>query len=107
VVVRVHTDEGLVGLGEATPLSDWGGDFNRYAGETPQTVVHVVEDLLAPIVSGADAFDVEAIVDRMARSVAICTPRPPSRWPSMTCRVKLQDYLSTSCWGASIAPACG
>jgi L-alanine-DL-glutamate epimerase-like enolase superfamily enzyme len=65
VIVRVHTDEGLVGLGEATPLPDWGGDFNRYAGETPDTVVHVVGDFLGPLLAGADPFDVEAIVDRM------------------------------------------
>jgi L-alanine-DL-glutamate epimerase-like enolase superfamily enzyme len=65
VIVRVHTAEGLVGLGEATPLPDWGGDFNRYAGETPQTVAHVVEDLLGPALAGADPFDVEALVDRM------------------------------------------
>lgn len=69
VIVRVHTDEGLVGLGEATPLPDWGGDFNRYAGETPDTVVHVVGDLLGPLLAGADPFDVEAIVDRMDDAV--------------------------------------
>ena len=65
VIVRVYTDEGLVGLGEATPLPDWGGDFNRYAGETPETVAHVVGDHLGPLLSGVDPFDVEATVDRM------------------------------------------
>lgn len=69
VIVRVHTDEGLVGLGEATPLPDWGGDFNRYAGETPQTVVHVIEDLLRTALSDVDPFDVEAIVDLMDGAV--------------------------------------
>lgn len=69
VIVRVHTDEGLVGLGEATPLPDWGGDFNRYAGETPRTVSHLVEDLLSPLVSGADPFDIEAVVERMDAAV--------------------------------------
>src|SRR6266516_3107412 len=65
VIVRITTDEGLVGYGEATPLPDWGGDFNRYAGETPTTVVHIVEELLAPALEGADPFDIEAIVERM------------------------------------------
>lgn len=69
VVVRVRTEEGLVGLGEATPLPDWGGDFNRYAGETPKTVVHVVEDLLGPLLAGADPFDVEAILEKMDLAV--------------------------------------
>lgn len=70
VIVRVRTDEGLVGFGEATPLPDWGGDFNRYAGETPETVVHVVRDLLGPLVAGADPFDVEKVVDRMDEAVS-------------------------------------
>ena len=65
VIVRVRTEEGPVGLGEATPLPDWGGDFNRYAGETPYTVAHVVEELLGPAVSGADPFDVETLVNKM------------------------------------------
>jgi L-alanine-DL-glutamate epimerase-like enolase superfamily enzyme len=70
VVVRVRTDDGLVGLGEATPLPDWGGDFNRRAGETPVTVVHVVEDCLAPVVVGSDPFDVERTLTRMDGAVS-------------------------------------
>lgn len=65
VIVRIRTEDGLEGLGEATPLPDWGGDYNRYAGETPATVVHVVDELLAPLLAGRDPFDVEAIVERM------------------------------------------
>ena len=41
VVVRVHTDEGLVGLGEATLAPRW-------SGETTQGCVAVIEQLLAP-----------------------------------------------------------
>lgn len=69
VIVRVGTTEGLVGLGEATPLPDWGGDFNRYSGETPKTVVHVVEDLLGPLLAGTDPFDVETAVEVMDLAV--------------------------------------
>lgn len=69
VVVRVHTDAGLVGLGEATPLPDWGGDHGRYAGETPQTVVHVVRDLLAPLLDGTDPFDLETTLSAMDAAV--------------------------------------
>jgi L-alanine-DL-glutamate epimerase-like enolase superfamily enzyme len=65
VIVRVHTDTGLVGYGEATPLPDWGGDHNSYAGETPATVQHVVAQLLAPALAGADPFDIERITERM------------------------------------------
>lgn len=70
VIVRVHTDHGLVGLGEATPLPDWGGDFNRYAGETPTTVVHVVEDILQRALLGIDPFDIESVVRRMDDAVS-------------------------------------
>jgi len=69
VIVRVHADDGLVGLGEATPLPDWGGDFQRHGGETPRTVVHVVQDLLAPVLAGRDPFDVEALLEAMDAAV--------------------------------------
>jgi L-alanine-DL-glutamate epimerase-like enolase superfamily enzyme len=54
VLVRVRTDEGLVGYGEATPLPDWGGDFGRRSGETPATVISVVNDIFAPALTGTD-----------------------------------------------------
>ena len=41
VLVRVTTDEGLVGYGEATPLPDWGGDWGRRSGETLATVMSI------------------------------------------------------------------
>src|SRR5262249_1352151 len=69
VVVRICTDDGLTGYGEATPLPDWGGDFHRYSGETPETVVHVVRDLLAPTVVGLDPFDLQIAETRMDSAV--------------------------------------
>jgi muconate cycloisomerase len=65
MIIRVHTDTGLVGYGEATPLADWGGDFNSYAGETPATVGYVVAKLLGPALVGANPFDIERIAERM------------------------------------------
>lgn len=70
VIVRLATDEGLVGLGEATALPDWGGDFNRYAGETPTTVVHVVEHFLQPLLLGSDPFDIERLLVAMDETVS-------------------------------------
>ena len=32
VLVRVETDEGLDGYGEAVPIAEWGGDHNRRGG---------------------------------------------------------------------------
>ena len=68
VLVRVRTDEGLIGYGEATPLADWGGDFGRRSGETPATVISMVNDLFAPALLGTDPTAVTAarqIMDRM------------------------------------------
>lgn len=70
VIVRARMEDGLVGVGEATPLPDWGGDFNRRAGETPTTVIHVVSDLLAPVVIGSDPFDLERTLSRMDATVS-------------------------------------
>jgi L-alanine-DL-glutamate epimerase-like enolase superfamily enzyme len=57
VLVRLETEAGAVGWGEATALADWGGDFGRYYGETPETVIHVVESLIAPAIRGVDVWD--------------------------------------------------
>jgi L-Ala-D/L-Glu epimerase len=53
-LVRVETDEGLVGLGEACP----GYEFT---GETLWTVQDVIGEYLGPSVLGQDPFDLEAI----------------------------------------------
>jgi L-alanine-DL-glutamate epimerase-like enolase superfamily enzyme len=69
LVVRVRTAAGQVGYGEATPLPDWGGDHQRYAGETQQTVTHVVRDLFAPLLAGLDAFELQTAQSRMDASL--------------------------------------
>ncbi|HBY95920.1 MAG TPA: dipeptide epimerase [Chloroflexi bacterium] len=60
VLVRVHTDEGLTGLGE-TVLAQY------FTGETPAAAKHAIEEFLAPALAGMDAFDLHAIVQRMDR----------------------------------------
>ncbi len=53
-IVRVETDEGLVGYGEAMPAYE-------FTGETLWTVEDVICEYLAPMVTGRDPFDLEAI----------------------------------------------
>ena len=65
VIVRVHTDEGVSGAGEAPVLPQWGGDYGRYYGESPQTTLHVVADILGPILMGADPTAIEAAHEKM------------------------------------------
>lgn len=62
VLVRVRTDEGLTGYGEATPQPDWGGDFGRRGGETQRTVIAVIDKILAPALLGHSATDINAAV---------------------------------------------
>jgi L-alanine-DL-glutamate epimerase-like enolase superfamily enzyme len=57
VLVRLHTDTGLVGVAEAQP--------RPYTyGETQATIVSVVTELLAPLLVGADPLDAAAVHDR-------------------------------------------
>ena len=59
ILVRVATDEGIVGWGES------------FAYGAPLAVCNVVEEALAPIVLGADPTRIEHLVDRMHRALMI------------------------------------
>src|SRR5918996_161837 len=69
VIVKLHTDDGLVGLGEAPVLKDWGGDYGKYFGETPKTTAHIINDILAPALKGQDPRGFEAIHSVMDKAV--------------------------------------
>ncbi len=75
VIIKLHTDEGLIGLGEAPVLKDWGGDHGKYFGETPQTTMHIINDILAPAVSGQDPgrFEsIHALMDKAVKGYPYC-----------------------------------
>jgi L-alanine-DL-glutamate epimerase-like enolase superfamily enzyme len=67
VLVRVHTDTNFVGLGEATPLPDWGGDFGKHGGETQDSVVSMVTKVLSPVLIGHDPTAIEPLLAEMDR----------------------------------------
>src|SRR5919109_620822 len=69
VLIKLHTDEGLIGLGEAPVLKDWGGDHGKYFGETPQTTAHVINDILAPALTDQDPRQIESLHWLMDRRV--------------------------------------
>jgi len=69
VVLKIETDEGITGLGEAPAILSWGGEHGRYFGEDPEIVCHVVDAYLAPILKGADPFAVKPILSRMDEDV--------------------------------------
>lgn len=65
VVLRVETNEGIVGLGEAPAILSWGGEHGRYYGEDPVIVCYLVKNVIAPMLLGADPMDARAILARL------------------------------------------
>ncbi|HMQ32490.1 MAG TPA: enolase C-terminal domain-like protein [Chloroflexaceae bacterium] len=63
VLVRLHTDEGLVGLGEVSCTPIW-------SGEDQVTAVHCIQVYLAPLLLGADPTEVERLSASMGRALA-------------------------------------
>ncbi len=66
VLVRLTDDAGRTGLGEASVTAVW-------SGETQGGTLAVVREVLAPLVVGADPFDVEWIARRMERAAFGCS----------------------------------
>jgi muconate cycloisomerase len=69
VIVRLFTDTGIEGLGEATVIKEWGGDHGRYFGESPATTVQIIESILGPALEGSDPFNLEAAHQRMDAAI--------------------------------------
>jgi len=60
VVIRIHTDEGIVGIGDTGNTSPW------YRGETQDSIMAIIAKVFAPeILLGQDPFEIEKIVARM------------------------------------------
>lgn len=68
-IVRLDTDEGISGWGEAPAIATWGGAQMRYYGETPETVKHMVEAYLLPTIRGLDPAQPSVIHARMDKVV--------------------------------------
>jgi muconate cycloisomerase len=58
VVIRIHTDAGLIGLGEATVSALW-------SGETSKSCVAMIDDLVGPALVGCDPTRITVIRKRM------------------------------------------
>ena len=68
-IVRLDTDEGVSGWGEAPAIATWGGHGGRYYGETPETARHIVRDYLVPAVRGLDPAEIGVVHARMDKVV--------------------------------------
>lgn len=69
VIIKVYTDTEYVGLGEAIPLKDWGGDYGMYYGETTKTVEHIIQDFLKPLLLNQSPFEIGKIHNMMDEKV--------------------------------------
>lgn len=68
-LLRLDTDEGISGWGEAPAIATWGGAGGRHSGETPETVRHLVEEYLVPAIIGLDPAQISVVHERMDRVV--------------------------------------
>ena len=63
VVVRMHTDEGVVGLGTGMTSPD------IYAGTTVEMVATTIKNYLAPLIIGEDPFNIEKIIFKLDKAM--------------------------------------
>lgn len=68
-LIKVETDEGLIGWGEASTEIHWGGEFGAYYGESQKTTLHIVKDFLEPLLKDQDPFQLEMVLQRMDQKV--------------------------------------
>jgi L-alanine-DL-glutamate epimerase-like enolase superfamily enzyme len=81
IVVRVLTDEGLTGTGEA------------FAYGAPLAVCAVIEESLAPLLVGQDALGIEALADLMHRATMIYGRRGLAMFAISGVEIALWDLL--------------
>ncbi len=59
VILKLHTDEGIIGIADSGGTSAW------YRGESQDSMMSVINNIFAPILLGEDPFNIEKIVARM------------------------------------------
>lgn len=62
VLVRVHTDEGVTGIGEASPLP-------FFSSESQETVSAVIKNHIQPALIGEDPSDLVTVHEAMSRAI--------------------------------------
>jgi L-alanine-DL-glutamate epimerase-like enolase superfamily enzyme len=64
VLLKLHTDEGIVGIGDSGCASEW------YSGETQESLTALIANLYGPkILLGEDPFNIEKIIGKMEKAV--------------------------------------
>ena len=63
IIVKIHTDEGIIGIGDSGGTSAW------YRGESQDSMMSVINNIFAPsVLLGEDPFNIEKIVAGMDRA---------------------------------------
>lgn len=62
LLVKIHTDEGLVGLGEVSCTPRW-------SGEDQVTAAHFIESIFTPLLVGHEAGDIERLTHKMRHAL--------------------------------------
>ena len=77
VILKVTTDEGVTGLGEAPCILSWGGEHGKYFGEDPHIVCYLANECFAPMLAGEDPRAIQGPCSPgwINRFAAIPTPR--------------------------------
>jgi muconate cycloisomerase len=65
VIVKLHVEGGVTGLGEAQVLKDWAGEFGSRYGEAPETTRMMIDRYLAPAIVGEDVRQIERLHAKM------------------------------------------
>ncbi|MGI6129357.1 MAG: mandelate racemase/muconate lactonizing enzyme family protein [bacterium] len=60
--VRVHSDDGCFGIGEAAPLT-------FFTGETTPVIKEIIDHVLGPAIIGQEALDVRAAIARLEEKI--------------------------------------
>ena len=63
LLVRIHTDEGIEGLGEVSCTPIW-------SGEDQVTAAHFIDRILAPLLTGQDPTQIERLMAAVNAAVA-------------------------------------
>jgi muconate cycloisomerase len=63
LLIKVHTDEGITGLGEVSCTPGW-------SGEDSYTAAHFIEKFLAPTLAGENPADIERLSAKLSRAIA-------------------------------------
>lgn len=63
LMLRVHTDEGIHGVGEVSCTPGWSGEDNV-------TAAHLIQRVLAPLLIGEDPTHIERLATKMRTSLA-------------------------------------